>query len=83
MATEAGVNLARSRDWYTEQIVFNTQIIAALMLGMASGASAGPATNDHVPRAEDRATIGVEYRAGKMAYFEQIDNDRASCREAS
>lgn len=48
---------------------------------MASGASAGPATSDHVPRAEDSATIGVEYRAGKMACFEQIDNDRASCRD--
>ena len=81
MASEAGVNLARSRDWYTEQLVFNTQMIAALMLGMESGASAQPATNDHGPRADYSATTGVEHRAGKLAYFDQIASDRASYRD--
>ena len=42
------------------------------MLGMTSGASAQPATNDNVPRVDYIATMDLEHRVGALAYFDRI-----------
>ncbi len=64
-ATAAGAKLARSTELFTERFVSRIHLIAILMLGLASGASAQtaaqPTTNDNVLRAAYIATMDVEY----------------------
>ena len=49
-------------EQFTERFVLKNQMIAALLLGSASIASAQQAAGGNVPRAEYIATMDVEYR---------------------
>jgi Ca2+-binding EF-hand superfamily protein len=58
----AGANLARTPEQFTERFVFKTQMIAVLLLGTASAASAQQAGSGNVPRADYISTMDIEFR---------------------